>query len=103
MKEKKDCRGYLKRSLTQVNGLATDCGLPQRKKPKRAWPNSTRDGLLGRWNHPIRSITAGSMGGWFIVGLVTARPISPNHLDRKSTRLNSSHGRISYAVFCLKQ
>src|SRR2546429_6086731 len=25
------------------------------------------------------------------------------HLDRKSTRLNSSHGYISYAVFCLKQ
>src|SRR5207245_11739874 len=24
-------------------------------------------------------------------------------LDRKSTRLNSSHGSISYAVFCLKQ
>src|SRR2546429_5692335 len=23
--------------------------------------------------------------------------------DRKSTRLNSSHGYISYAVFCLKQ
>src|SRR3989449_3381661 len=33
----------------------------------------------------------------------------PNHekklkeLDRKSTRLNSSHGYISYAVFCLKK
>src|SRR3989337_276908 len=25
-----------------------------------------------------------------------------NHGDRKSTRLNSSHGSISYAVFCLK-
>src|SRR3712207_1969391 len=25
------------------------------------------------------------------------------HLDRKSTRLNSSHANISYAVFCLKQ
>src|SRR5690554_7011341 len=25
------------------------------------------------------------------------------HQDRKSTRLNSSHGRISYAVFCLKK
>src|SRR3989442_3837479 len=25
------------------------------------------------------------------------------HLDRKSTRLNSSHVRISYAVFCLKK
>src|SRR2546429_5841858 len=25
------------------------------------------------------------------------------HRDRKSTRLNSSHGYISYAVFCLKK
>src|SRR5690554_7503087 len=28
---------------------------------------------------------------------------SCNQSDRKSTRLNSSHVRISYAVFCLKQ
>src|SRR5256884_5496276 len=27
----------------------------------------------------------------------------PLPLDRKSTRLNSSHGYISYAVFCLKK
>src|SRR5256884_5462033 len=26
-----------------------------------------------------------------------------NERDRKSTRLNSSHGYISYAVFCLKK
>src|SRR3989475_3924244 len=26
-----------------------------------------------------------------------------NRLDRKSTRLNSSHSQISYAVFCLKK
>src|SRR2546422_2961214 len=26
-----------------------------------------------------------------------------DHRDRKSTRLNSSHGYISYAVFCLKK
>src|SRR2546422_4721311 len=26
-----------------------------------------------------------------------------NQQDRKSTRLNSSHGYISYAVFCLKK
>src|SRR5256886_13661188 len=25
------------------------------------------------------------------------------HLDRKSTRLNSSHSQISYAVFCLEK
>src|SRR3712207_7328303 len=34
-------------------------------------------------------------------------PITPEHgiklLDRKSTRLNSSHANISYAVFCLKK
>src|SRR2546429_2199051 len=30
-----------------------------------------------------------------------ANPALAN-LDRKSTRLNSSHGYISYAVFCLK-
>src|SRR2546429_3248775 len=30
--------------------------------------------------------------------------VSPGQsLDRKSTRLNSSHGYISYAVFCLKK
>src|SRR2546429_4529846 len=28
---------------------------------------------------------------------------SLSNLDRKSTRLNSSHGYISHAVFCLKQ
>src|SRR2546422_5908286 len=27
----------------------------------------------------------------------------PTSRDRKSTRLNSSHGYISYAVFCLKK
>src|SRR3712207_8402985 len=27
----------------------------------------------------------------------------PDRLDRKSTRLNSSHANISYAVFCLKK
>src|SRR4051794_41668752 len=30
-------------------------------------------------------------------------PIDWSELDRKSTRLNSSHPSISYAVFCLKK
>src|SRR3712207_8821834 len=29
--------------------------------------------------------------------------VARGQLDRKSTRLNSSHANISYAVFCLKQ
>src|SRR5690554_1071636 len=36
-----------------------------------------------------------------VTDLASAR--SPYALDRKSTRLNSSHVRISYAVFCLKK
>src|SRR5690606_41227124 len=31
------------------------------------------------------------------------RPRLPSGRDRKSTRLNSSHVKISYAVFCLKK
>src|SRR2546427_1022956 len=31
------------------------------------------------------------------------RLAAPSDSDRKSTRLNSSHSQISYAVFCLKK
>src|SRR5690606_41311705 len=34
---------------------------------------------------------------------VTSLPSCLAPLDRKSTRLNSSHVKISYAVFCLKK
>src|SRR5688572_31856765 len=33
----------------------------------------------------------------------THRPSRADGQDRKSTRLNSSHSQISYAVFCLKK
>src|SRR2546430_7335699 len=39
-------------------------------------------------------------------GLSSTQPIRRNmnsQKDRKSTRLNSSHSQISYAVFCLKK
>src|SRR3712207_7604953 len=32
-----------------------------------------------------------------------AEPLYQLSIDRKSTRLNSSHANISYAVFCLKK
>src|SRR5207247_10011606 len=40
--------------------------------------------------------------GGQLVAQLTGRP-SVSHPDRKSTRLNSSHEWISYAVFCLKK
>src|SRR5205085_10756861 len=41
--------------------------------------------------------------GASLAGAVVARATSLPIADRKSTRLNSSHSQISYAVFCLKK
>src|SRR2546422_1534664 len=38
-----------------------------------------------------------------MAGGTRAHSLIGTNLDRKSTRLNSSHGYISYAVFCLKK
>src|SRR2546426_6544482 len=38
-----------------------------------------------------------------VLGVARGAPEGGERLDRKSTRLNSSHLVISYAVFCLKK
>src|SRR2546422_1164237 len=43
----------------------------------------------------------GRMGGDPLAFYQSLRRLNPR--DRKSTRLNSSHGYISYALFCLKK
>src|SRR2546422_4756143 len=45
--------------------------------------------------------TGGGTLGGTLTAVTTAGGVAT--LDRKSTRLNSSHGYISYAVFCLKK
>src|SRR2546430_5787264 len=44
----------------------------------------------------------GAQPGWELRRLEHARFLRAT-TDRKSTRLNSSHSQISYAVFCLKK
>src|SRR2546427_9521050 len=49
-----------------------------------------------------------SVAGRIVWGVVADRILSRRVMlgllgDRKSTRLNSSHSQISYAVFCLKK
>src|SRR2546422_2495574 len=59
------------------------------------------------WNWEGESL----MGGKTVKGHYVIKQVSPDKytwtwemsIDRKSTRLNSSHGYISYAVFCLKK
>src|SRR3712207_7067952 len=65
----------------------------QGEQPRRPW---FRKGGAGTPRHEGRSRlgrVAGHRG--FGAGAVV--------VDRKSTRLNSSHANISYAVFCLKK
>src|SRR2546422_6743838 len=58
----------------------------------------------------FRSLYRGAWQEWPITDADVLVPLSQDELrakifailDRKSTRLNSSHGYISYAVFCLK-
>src|SRR5690606_40729817 len=61
--------------------------LPARVRPKAKAPAKKSAG--GR-----RPATSKSAGG---------KPGNARKSDRKSTRLNSSHVKISYAVFCLKK
>src|SRR2546422_3095171 len=50
---------------------------------------------------PLPSFARGEGAGG--PGNIIASEYQGLSLDRKSTRLNSSHGYISYAVFCLKK
>src|SRR5690625_6091161 len=48
----------------------------------------------------VKSMSAPYAG---VPGRTVGHGSSVDHEDRKSTRLNSSHVAISYAVFCLKK
>src|SRR5258708_24170581 len=51
----------------------------------------------------FRSAGCNGSGNREADALVLYRQKAPQFTDRKSTRLNSSHQIISYAVFCLKK
>src|SRR5206468_10275666 len=62
-----------------------------RSARNRLKKETTQLGFVGIYpSKPDRTIISGS-------------PTLPANIDRKSTRLNSSHDQISYAVFCLKK
>src|SRR5690606_40396130 len=54
----------------------------------------TQDAALKSGILPLPAVAAGDAGLLWLLLMA---------LDRKSTRLNSSHVKISYAVFCLKK
>src|SRR2546421_1017818 len=60
---------------------------------------------VDRGGERARHERAGRNPGRRAVSRLARRPPAPriSGRDRKSTRLNSSHDQISYAVFCLKK
>src|SRR6266550_7213665 len=62
------------------------------------------EGLQER--HQLVDLGVGEVGARLHQVRHAGAPVGPHRFhvrDRKSTRLNSSHGYISYAVFCLKK
>src|SRR5256886_8009325 len=68
-------------------------GARVRERPGRARDLGIRRGLRVRDHGPL---------GQDVPGRAAPEPGAQDP-DRKSTRLNSSHSQISYAVFCLKK
>src|SRR3712207_8121457 len=58
---------------------------------------------LSDFHAPMRVWTRSSSVRWFAKVESCSCIEERSNVDRKSTRLNSSHANISYAVFCLKK
>src|SRR5688572_32200245 len=81
--------------------------LPSMADAARLLQSINSSALLHHVTHRIRSKWQLSMQTRFKAGRLLSKRINRhgvrNGRDRKSTRLNSSHSQISYAVFCLKK
>src|SRR2546430_8982320 len=76
------------------------------RRPPRStlFPYTTLFRSVGRRAGTDRAAAAAGPGRFpGTQGFGPCIPESPGERDRKSTRLNSSHSQISYAVFCLKK
>src|SRR3712207_7790105 len=74
-------------------------GPDDRADEGRSLVHGLREGR--RQRRLVAVVEVGGAGAWATNALELDRHRRPR--DRKSTRLNSSHANISYAVFCLKK
>src|SRR3712207_7731085 len=68
-----------------------------------ALPISHRHGALRAVRRAVAALVVTAVAVVLLARFQTEPPVTRNPKDRKSTRLNSSHANISYAVFCLKK
>src|SRR3712207_7051495 len=64
---------------------------------------SLRLDALGGVDEEDGALAGGQRTGHLVGEVDVSRGVDHVQEDRKSTRLNSSHANISYAVFCLKK
>src|SRR2546430_7946187 len=84
------------RVLPKENSMATPA-FPENQALAIPVPGS-EDALKARTEAAQSLVSGGPRASYF-----PTAPSDPRIADRKSTRLNSSHSQISYAVFCLKK
>src|SRR2546421_9704315 len=82
-------------ATTEIYTLSLHDALPISTRALRLWRTSTSRWRVDTPTAPNSPVGSGSVSHW----LAPCAPFG----DRKSTRLNSSHDQISYAVFCLKK
>src|SRR2546422_4182124 len=85
-----------------VTGVQT-CALPISQQHRRAPGHGRADGGRGRVLQDVRDDRVATRLRSDADGDGGPGDDLAHQRDRKSTRLNSSHGYISYAVFCLKK
>src|SRR5690554_7535591 len=88
-------------SLAQVKKVAFDQKLTYKIEVENAQEDYLVDYSTIKYDHYIGKNKQESLLSFYYTE--TSGNSSEANLDRKSTRLNSSHVRISYAVFCLKK
>src|SRR3712207_8544017 len=81
------------------SGVDADEGVVAGRDPVHAHVAGHADTLLRLTGVAAVGRAGGERAGRAVLTLGAVR----RGLDRKSTRLNSSHANISYAVFCLKK
>src|SRR5258708_24011705 len=73
------------------------------RAPGRRSTSAGEEVLPGVEGGPVQVVAEPSSGGLVGETAQTQHQLVQEAQDRKSTRLNSSHQIISYAVFCLKK
>src|SRR3712207_6140947 len=93
-----------------VDVLVNNAGITRdgffHRMTKEQWSAVIRtnlDSLFNMTRPVIEGMRNRSFGRVIVISSINGQKGQMGQVDRKSTRLNSSHANISYAVFCLKK